>query len=341
MSAYRRIAETVLMAVSSLLPSACVQAESPRVAFDMSRVVACRDVTTPEFLAANPQDRLMQAKLEISSLILRGGENDLVQYLCRITSPNRNLLVVDYQPRTVPASDFAGNVGVEKKREKSRSLGVSVHSAWDLPVNATGSAEAGGKDLSSVRYELVPPQEAVAASGTLYRGYGVYFKLRRMRQSLLEGAREFSVVFRASASWRADYLQVHCEATGVDRGVVRQLDEQVNCGQADFLVALHLEGDDASRHAAQRFADAAAQLRRKAAENREKIHRQSYPTVFHEMGVLLGAVEPRISEGWLDELMYLPDAGRWHEVAGRLPDSVRLAARDYLAAREELGRLRH
>lgn len=319
------------------LPAAAV---TPKVHFDMLRVVGCTDVTTEEFAAANPGERLLQAKLEISSLVVEGGEESLLQYLYRITSPERTLQVVDFRPRTTPASDYAGNVTVEKKSEATQALGLSLNGAWDHLVKANGTAETGAKDSSSVRYELVPPQGSVAASGTILRGFGVYFKLKRMRQSLLEGAKELVVVFRAPSRWRGDYLQVHCEATGRQKGVVRQLDEEVLCGQADFLVALYLAGDEEAKQIAERFVDAASELRRSAAEHRGQIHRQSYPTVLHEFGVLIGAVRPRISETWLSEVIYPSPHSRLEEITARLPNDVRLAAQQYVAARAELQRLR-
>jgi hypothetical protein len=191
-----------------------------------------------------------------------------------------------------------------------------------------------------MRYELVPPQECVAASGTISRGFGVYFKLRRMRQSLLEGAKQLVFVFRAPRTWRGDFLHVHCEAMGIQRGVLRQLDEEVSCGQAEFLVALYLEGDEESKRVAERFVDAASELRRTADRNRRQIRKQAYPTVLHEFGGAIGAVEPRISDTWLSEVIYPAQEGRLQQITEKLPENVRTAVGDYLAACKELRRLR-
>ena len=200
----------------------------------MGRLVACRDVTTEEFAAANPDECLLQAKLEISSLVTRGdGENPL-EHFYQITFPHRRLQVADYQPRTVAGSDYAGNIGVERHEESTRSAGLAASGGWEYFANVTGSGEVGSKRGTNVRFELVPPQEVVAASGTMQRGCGVYFKLKRMRQSLLEGSKEFVITFRAPRSWRGDYLHVHCRATGIQRSVVRQFEEEVSCGTGEF-----------------------------------------------------------------------------------------------------------
>ena len=103
-----------------------------------------------------------------------------------------------------------------------------------------------------------------------------------------------------------------------------------------ILLALYTEGDEESKGAAARFVDAAIQLRRAAASHRLEIHKHNYPTIFHEFGALIGTVEPRISETWLSELLYLSQEGRLQRITERLPDDVRHAAHNYLAARDEL-----
>ena len=49
--------------------------------FDMPYAVACRDVTPPNYAELHPGYKLMEAKLEISSLLAAGQEKDLTQYL--------------------------------------------------------------------------------------------------------------------------------------------------------------------------------------------------------------------------------------------------------------------
>jgi hypothetical protein len=322
------------------LAAAGADAAAPQVRFDTARVVACRDVSTEEFLAANPGERLLEARLEVSSLIVHGREENLLQYYYQLTSPNRSLLVADYHPRTTAASEYVGNIGIEKRAESSKSAGIAVTGAWDFLIKATGSGDLGSKDSSSVRYELVPPQESLAASGTIYRGYGVYFKLKRMRQALLEGSKEFIVVLRAPSGWRGDFVHLHCLAMGRSRGVVKQLDEEKVCGRNDFLIALHLEADERSKQTAEDFVDAAIELRRAAALNERVIHRRKYPTVLHEFGGLFGAVEPQLSESWLRDVLYQTQDESLAQITDRLPNDVRAAAIDYVAARDELLRLR-
>src|SRR5439155_3951954 len=51
-------------------------AEPPRVQFDMPYAVACRDVTPADYSVSHPGHKLLEAKLEISALLVAGQEKD-------------------------------------------------------------------------------------------------------------------------------------------------------------------------------------------------------------------------------------------------------------------------
>src|SRR5438034_11795922 len=92
-------------------------AEQPRVSFDMPYAVACRDVTPGEYSASHPGYKLMEAKLEISSLLTAGQEKDLTEYFIRIESPQRTLAIADYLPKTkheALASSITKEIGSER-----------------------------------------------------------------------------------------------------------------------------------------------------------------------------------------------------------------------------------
>jgi hypothetical protein len=237
-----------------LLCPAVLQAEAPHVQFDLPYAVACRDVTPPDFAIANPGQKLVEVKLEISSLLTAGSERDLTQYFIRVDSPERTLAVVDYLPKTSHESRMAGNVNVQKGKENSTTLGINFSGKYEV-ISAVGpSAGVSGKNTSCVKYDLLPPLETVAASGTLLRGSAVFFKIKASPRQLLEGTREYGLVLRVPTNWRADYLRVRCEAEGIQRSVVSTFDEEVNCGQKEFLVSLYQAGDEQARRTAENFA---------------------------------------------------------------------------------------
>jgi hypothetical protein len=163
----------------------------------------------------------------------------------------------------------------------------------------------------------------VAASGTLLRGSAVFFKLKASPRQLLEGSREYALVLRVPAEWRADYVHVRCQAEGLERAFVSSLDQQVSCGQRDFLVALHLEGDVSARTVAEEFARREAQLRTSAQSGQKQ---SSSP---------LNRNGSANSKNWLPKLLY-GQATESAELPLQLPRQVERAANDFAAARAQL-----
>jgi hypothetical protein len=229
---------------SLMLPARTKAAPPPRVEFDVAPTVACRDITPYDFAAAHPTERLIEVPLTISSLIRQGSERDLVEFMYRIECGSGPARMVDHLPRTEVATSIVGPIEVEKKDEKSANIGLgaaSSHEAW-LP-QISGSAAAGAKTGTSLKYALLPRKELLAASGTFNRERGVFFKLRPSSQTSLEGARQFIVVLRVPRAWRADELHIHCQALGLRRGPIWPLSSRTDCGSASFRIGLYERGD--------------------------------------------------------------------------------------------------
>ena len=325
-----------LMLFPLLMAEAVAEAGQPHVRFDMIPAVPCRDVTDDEFAALHPGERLYEARLEISSMLVAGSEADLVEFFFRMASPQQTLRIVDYSPRTTLASDYHGGIAIEEKEEKTKSAGLAIGGVWE-PVKVTGHGDAGGKKSLTKTYELVAPMESIAASGTVDHGFGVYFKLRQSRQTNLEGSKEFQLIFRAPAEWRGDLLNVRCEAFGVDRGIVRQLDQNVRCGLNEFPVALYRAGDPEAQSIARRYVESSPQLRAIAAASTSEIQRRSSPTILHELGGLFDVTDPKIPNTWLEQV--LSDGASGHSFENRLPARVRRATSNYLTAKKALREL--
>ena len=311
-------------------------AGSPRVRFDVPQVLACRDVTPPGFAGTESAERLLEIRLQVSSLIASGNENDLIQFLYRFESPQRSLQVVDYLPKTTMTTDLAGNVNIERKDESSKGLGLAVTGSFEYLIKATGSGDISAKKSSSVRYELLPSMKLLSSSGTVERGSGAYFKLKPSNRESLEGGKEFVVIARAPADWRGDIMHVSCRAAGVRRGVVSQLDRTTISGSSDFLVALYLEGDEAARLAASRLARAEPALRQAAGRHRKAIRKRALPTVAHKLAASVDVVQPKIPSDWLDRLLYSPKSAVGAGYRKQLPREVGAAVTEFLAAKQRL-----
>lgn len=309
-------------------------AEVPQVLFDMPYTAACRDVTSPEFKISNPGEKLVEAKLSISTLLQSGREDDLRQFIYRLEGPQRTMQVVDYLPKTAHESLVAGPVGIQNTRENVASIGINLSGHYEHFTGPSVNSGISQKRQSAVKYELLPPLETVTASGTILRGSGVYFKLKASQRNLLEGERQFALVLRVPSSWRADYVAIHCQAEGVQRGIVSQFDQQHFAGQRQFLVALYLEGDAQARAAAENFSRAEANLRSVARVKQRAIEGRAQPTVAHQIGALFAMTSPQIPEDWLARLLIGPPAQG--TIPKRLPREVVQAAQEFVSARKQL-----
>ena len=186
---------------------------SPDTQFDTASLISCRDVTTEQFSAANPLERLVEAKFQVTAIVQRR-DTEGMQYVYQFLSPTGLLRVVDYQPKTEQASSVAGNVAVEKKQESNKSLGLSVSGSFESLLHGTAGSDLSSKNGSNIRYELKPPMKVVLVAGTVDRGTGVYFKLRPSPARPLEGMHEFVVVMRVPRSWRGDMMYLHASPSG-------------------------------------------------------------------------------------------------------------------------------
>lgn len=308
-------------------------AAGPAVRFDMAGAIPARDVTTHEFAAANPGERLIEVSLQISSLIEHRAESSLLQFLYRVETPHQSFEVFDYLPKTTLTTEYAGPIGHAKSQEKAESGGINLSGSYQDIVTGSAQASRSWKATSSVRYDLLPPLELLAASGTTHRGSGVFFKLKPSPRSSLEGAKEFVVVLRVPANWRADCIWVTCEALAEGGRNSFGMEGSPSRIVQSFVSPLYQEGDEEAKRAAQRLARNEGMLRDAAVRYAGAIRDKASGNWPLQVGVFLSVSEPKIPDGWLDRLVAAP-AGADVEVYTRnLPPAVRSPADDYVSAK--------
>jgi hypothetical protein len=312
-----------------------VAGEEPRVQFDTTYLVPCRDVTTPEFVATNPGQRLIEARVQVSSLIVAGSESDITQHVYRFDGMLGTLQVHDYLPKTTLETRYASPIATKNNDEEGAKLTLNLLGQYEKFSTGGVSAEWRKNHAANSEYTLLPPMEAVAASGTLNRGRSAYFKLRGNERTWLEGAKEFAVILAAPQSWQADYLRVRCEAEGIRR--IDGKDVKFPCGQREFLVGLFNEGDEFARAAAYQLVAAESQLRAKAVALRQRQQRASKENPFGLLAQAFGAKEQRASDNWLPRITWSTDDNA--EVLAHLPKEIRPAAERFRSARQEIARL--
>jgi hypothetical protein len=233
------------------------QAGPPKVAFDVSYTVECRDATPPEFEESHPGRKIVEARFEVSSLIRSGRESDVDELMYVIRSPQRRLRVFDFEPKTQMESDVAKAIEVVETDEDATSLngGLSAQISPGGGVHVAPSAGASKATKNSLqqKYSKLPPKQLLVASGTTLREYGVFFKLKPSTQASLEGQRELVCLFVVPSDWRADYAYVDCIARVRNRS---PWTKSPDVGSRRVLVGLYLQGDAEARGAAERLAHA-------------------------------------------------------------------------------------
>lgn len=239
----------VVLTVTSAIAESVCAAGPPVVEFDTSETIAVEDATTPDFAAANPREKLVEARFTISSLIRHGSDDQLVHFLYRIEGLERGMSVYDYLPKTELASSVTGRVSVEQKADDALAIGGTIGGKLEGASGAINIAKSTARH-GQVKYELLPPKELIAAAGTIHRQHGVYYKLKPSKQTSLEGAKQFVCVLRVPASWRADRARLICEATTLSWPMLGTPAQEIVCGRGSFLVGLHRSGDVEARSAA-------------------------------------------------------------------------------------------
>lgn len=321
--------------ICSLGYASLATASEPRVQFDLPYQIVCVDVTSPEFAERNPGQRMIEARLPFSMLLTSGRAKDVSQVTLRASSPHATMLVADYLPKTLHEEQTIGGVEVHKDHELTTSLGVNLSCKY---TGAGVGAETGigEKRTSGTKYQLLPPRETVVAAGKVGRGAGVYFKLVASDRNPWEGEREIVLILQVPAAWRADYLHVRCEATGVRHGLVKSMDETIRVAHRDFLVALCHVGDEQARLAADELARSESQLRRAvmAAGDPE---RDSISLLGGAISIPTGGSQPVAPQAWLGEFLFA-SVGRG-KIPNSLPGEVKAAAARFQDARTAIWQL--
>lgn len=242
-----------VLAAALWLAATSALAARPEVEFDAPAVVAASDITTAEFRAAHPGEKLIAVRIEISSLVRRGDAKDLAEVLYRVEATDRDMQVFDFGPKTTLAPLAAGTVAVERDTDARTSVRANVAGRY-FPF-AEGDA-ALSKDINEqtrLRYELPAPQEVVVTSGSTQRRRGVFVKLRASRRGSLEGASAVVVVYAVPQNWRGGVFAVEAEARSAVGGVLGEQGDAVACGAASFATGVYLAGDLVARDAVERL----------------------------------------------------------------------------------------
>ncbi len=237
-----------VVAAAVVLGGVASRAEVPVVVFDVPLTTECRDVTPQGFRQAY-QREIIEAVFKISPKLLAGEEKDLTRLHYEI-STEQQMPVVHFLPNAEVATDVVnGTIAIQN----SSHHGEISFRYLILPGKGDGQLK-GDLEASHAQFNLLAPKHLLLAAGTIERGYGVYFELRRSTQDTLQKQREFACLFEVPLGWRADAVIVRCKAKGIKRGLAGLLDAEVPCGAGLLSVGLYKREDGEARRCAALFA---------------------------------------------------------------------------------------
>ncbi|MEM9646328.1 MAG: hypothetical protein AAF989_15155 [Planctomycetota bacterium] len=338
------VSPALLFFAVCLLPAACpssswgADAARPVVRFDLRPTVAFRSVG---------DDRHVEACFVISSLVENLDESPFDQWSVRIVPRDESMHLVDYAPRTKTASLYDGSVAITTTNEDVFSFGLNGAGSPG-PLHVDGGLERNQKNSKTKSYKEWSPVRAVTAAGSVERGRGVYFKLRQSQDRVLEGEKQFTVVFEASPAWRGAMFDVSITAEKVIRtfGGLDQRTKTV-CRQ-DFAIAGYRDTDADAFRWAKRVDASEQELRRSAHRHQAAAPSQSLPHLLHGLASKLDPwdkddrdLESTQSKNWIRRLISGKTDPYTDPTIRKLPVGLRATALDYCDACKDVRFLHH
>ncbi len=309
----------------------CVQFDAP------TSVIAC-DVTPPEMTGESSGERLVQLNFPVSTRLGCTSRQAILQMQIEIKSTGPGIQIVDYAPRTSLYSEIDGPIAVESREESSHSLGFDAGGTVAEMVKLGANAGTGKTTGYSERYQRIPHQKLLLASGTLQRGTAVYFKFNPSPQTTLEGGHELSITLRVPATWRGGILRVDCRADGSEPGLLGRHDRFV-AGSSSFMVATWLKGDSEAQAIVSGYCEIESRLRQIASsrERRQKSGAAGDPVA--QLSQLFRGSTPNLPEGWSEQFMLYDTRSIQSQIRPHLSRELQAVTDQYLASRAQVLRL--
>ena len=326
----------VLLLLVSFPRKDCPGRIAPR-AIRAAYTIAFRDVTPAEFAAVHPDEKLIEARLQVSTLISRGSEDDLAEYFYRAASPRQSLEIVDYLPKTTLAGDLAGNLSVEKHQEQSAGIGLSLSGVYPHTLKSGLSAEIGGKSRhhAEVR-EVAAPRIARRQRHSRPRqqrffqtaAFGAHFA-RRWQRVCVGDAGAGALAQRLSAF----ALPGGRFSPGAGTGTRRT-------GPTAARVIFSSRSTRAATRPLKMPPNASPKpntaLRRLAQSYSHEIGQRASPPLAHRLSRMLSGGDPQFPKDWLAQLLFDPEAPENGRIVALLPHEVRQAAHRYFVAQRQM-----
>ena len=281
----------------------------------------------------------MTCTFQLSSLIASPSLPRIDQWLVKFQPRDPQIAITDYAPRTDLGSDVDGSIQVKNINEQQKSLGLSLAGDYTKILQGTAAAEGASKITNSEQFNRIAPVQAVTASGSINRGRGVYFKLRWTAQQVLEGEKSFQLTFQVPPQWRGSLVDISVSAQSKRRSFAGWDHQVKTLGSANFVVAVHPQGDREAAEQAKRIALAEQALRDMAALHPQRHSPQSLPGMIRHLAIKLDLDSPCPNQRWIQRLINGEADPYMDREISRLPMELRVAAIDYHDARNKFAQL--
>jgi hypothetical protein len=325
----------VLLAVCLAAPTSALRADAPQaVSFDIPAIAVAEPLDPSIAPAPTTGGTLLRVRMTVSALVHPNFRGQVDEFVVEIESPTRALRVLDFWPKTEVYSQIDGTIAVENQGQKNHNVSFNVSGGYEPFARGAANGDFHSQQQTNERYQRRPPMHLLTSSGTIGRGYGVFYKFRPGAVDL-EGDREIAMLVEAPAGWRADLLHVSMRAVGANSSAHAGRESR-NLGSTELWTAVHRAGDAQAADAARRFVTTEQTVRRLAAANQSAIAQRSLPTMFHKVGAVLDVVEPKIPDDFLNQILFNLNPKYFDAATSRLPVDLRVAALDYWDERARL-----
>jgi hypothetical protein len=260
------------------------------VSFDAPAIVIAEPINPSVVELPTMGGELVRLRIPVSTIQASEFRGQVHEYIVEIDSPYQSMRMLDFWPKSEVYSEIEGNVSVESSQQHDRKLNFSVAGVYEPFGKGAIQGDMQSRSNVQERYQRKPAMQVVSASGTIQRGFGVFFKFRPGPLPVLEGVRDLAILAEVPPGWRADMLQIHLRAVGT----AAQQSRSQTLGEARLWITTHREGDQAAAAAATRYVTQERALRSLAASNQQRIDSKALPTIWHKLGASLDVIEPRI-----------------------------------------------
>ncbi|MEM9589127.1 MAG: hypothetical protein AAGA03_17730 [Planctomycetota bacterium] len=310
-------------------------AQPVKVIFDLPSVVEA-DVTTDSQQPLSTHQASIHFRL--SSLVSSAQKKPIDQWLIRCELRDEASEVIDYKPKTTLASDLASPIKVIDSDESSRSVGLSLDGHLPTIGAAHVGTDAGKKSSLSRQFERLPPLQAVTAAGTIRRGRGVYFKMSRTGQQVLDGEKEFTVVFAVPTGWRVGLIDVTVSAQSKESTFPGIEPSMRTIADEHFVLVACRRGDHRAAQVARDLASQEHELRRLFRSHQPMQTINSLPTLIHSVASKFDR-DPAPYDQLLKSVLLDKVDPHLDQQLRRQPMPIRLAVIDYDRKRRRLLKL--